>query len=83
MFLTKESILQNEQTGLCQKSDKMLDKLRKLRNKLLILMQDFKRNLRRTNGNGDFRASMLEEVYHAIRYHYSTLLYVLSQHHSP
>ncbi|XP_020603212.1 Golgi-specific brefeldin A-resistance guanine nucleotide exchange factor 1-like [Orbicella faveolata] len=29
--------------------------------------EDFKRNLRRTNGNGDFKASMLEEVYHAIR----------------
>ena len=37
-------------------------------------MQDFKRNLRRTNGNSDFKASMLEEVYHAIRYHYSTTL---------
>ncbi|KAL9961546.1 hypothetical protein ACROYT_G030504 [Oculina patagonica] len=29
--------------------------------------EDFKRNLRRTNGNSDFKASMLEEVYHAIR----------------
>ncbi|KAJ7337743.1 G-box binding factor [Desmophyllum pertusum] len=29
--------------------------------------EDFKRNLRKTNGIGDFKASMLEEVYHAIR----------------
>ena len=33
-----------------------------------MFLQDFKRNLRKTNGSGDFKASMLEEVYHAIRY---------------
>lgn len=29
--------------------------------------EDFKRNLRKTNGSNDFKASMLEEIYHAIR----------------
>ena len=39
----------------------------------LFKIQEFKKNLRRTNGNGDFKASMLEEVYHAIRYYYRVL----------
>lgn len=29
--------------------------------------EEFKKNLRKTNGTADFKASMLEEVYHAIR----------------
>lgn len=29
--------------------------------------EEFKKNLRKANGSGDFKASMVEEVYHAIR----------------
>ena len=36
-------------------------------NILTYFFQDFKRNLKKTNGQEDFEEEMLEEIYNAIR----------------